>query len=207
MRGFLGDTGDLTSPAGFFHAEFFSWVPLLLITVAIIGATGTLAGEEGAGTLEPLLALPVTRTRLLLEKCAGLTLALLLSALAMLPGFLVGLLFVDLDLRVGRMVLAALNMVPLAFLFLTLSLWAAAALPSRGAAAAVSIGAVVVTYFLNMLGATVTALETPRTTLAVLLVRCVPHPGAWLSGLGTARRDAWLRRPVPGACPLGLRTA
>jgi len=162
MKGFLGETGDLTSPAGFFHAELFSWVPLLLITVAIIGATGTLAGEEGAGTLEPLLALPVTRTRLLLEKCAGLTLALLLSALAMLPGFLVGLLFVDLDLGVGRMVLAALNMVPLAFLFLTLSLWAAAALPSRGAAAAVSIGAVVVTYFLNMLGATITVLEIPR---------------------------------------------
>jgi beta-exotoxin I transport system permease protein len=162
MKGFLGETGDLTSPAGFFQAEFFSWVPLLLITVAIIGATGTLAGEEGTGTLEALLALPVTRVRLLLAKCAGLVLALVITAVVMVPGFMLGLLFVDIDLGVGRMLLAALNMVPLALLFLTLSLWAAAALPSRGAAAAVSIGAVVVTYFLNMLGASIATLETPR---------------------------------------------
>ena len=162
MKGFLGETGDLTSPAGFFQAEFFSWVPLLLITIAIIGATGTLAGEEGAGTLESLLALPITRVRLLLAKCAGLVVALLITAVVMVPGFMLGLLFVDIDLSVRRMLLAALNMVPLALLFLTLSLWAAAALPSRGAAAAVSIGSVVVTYFLNMLGASITALETPR---------------------------------------------
>jgi ABC-type transport system involved in multi-copper enzyme maturation permease subunit len=60
------------------------------------------------------------------------------------------------------MLLAVLNMLPVTLLFLTLSLWASAALPSRGAAAAVSIAAVVVTYFLNMLGASVEMLETPR---------------------------------------------
>jgi ABC-2 type transport system permease protein len=162
MKGMLGQVGEYASPAGFLQTEFFSWIPLLLVTVAIIGATGTLAGEESAGTLESLLALPITRVRLLLEKALGLTIAIVLCALVALPGFLLALLFVGIDLSMVRVLLAVLNMLPLVLLFLTLTLWAAAALPSRGAAAAVSIGAVVVTYFLNLMGAAVPLLETPR---------------------------------------------
>jgi ABC-2 type transport system permease protein len=161
LRGFLGEA-EWASPAGFFQAEFFSWTPLLLITLAIIGATGTLAGEEANGTLDLLLAQPVTRTRVVLEKTIGLTLAVLVAALAAMPGFLLGLLFVDVQVSVVRLLAAVLAQVPLTLIFLTLSLWASAALPTRGAAAAVAIAAVVVTYFLNMLGASVDLLETPR---------------------------------------------
>lgn len=161
LRGFMGEA-EWTSPAGFFQAEFFSWTPLLLITLAIIGATGTLAGEEANGTLDLLLAQPITRTRLVLEKTAGLVIGVVLAALAGMPGFLLGLLLVDVEISAARLLAATLYQVPLTLIFLTLSLWASAALPTRGAAAAVAIAAVVVTYFLNMLGASVDLLETPR---------------------------------------------
>ncbi len=162
LRGFVGQA-EFASPAGFFHAEFFSWTPLLLITLAIIGATGTLAGEEANGTLDLLLAQPITRTRLVLEKTAGLVIGVVLAALAGMPGFLLGLLMVDVQISAARLLAASLYQVPLTLIFLTLALWASAALPTRGAAAAVAIAAVVVTYFLNMLGASVDLLETPRT--------------------------------------------
>ncbi len=162
FRGLLGEAAGWSTPAGFLSAEFFSWVPLLLITLAIIAGSGAIAGEESAGTLDLLLAQPIPRPRLLLEKAAALTLALLLAALASIPGFLLGRAFVDIDLTSGRLVLAVLNMVPPALMFLTLSLWMSAALPGRGAAAAVATGAVVVAYFLNTVGAAVDLLETPR---------------------------------------------
>ncbi len=162
LRGFTGGETGLAAPAGFFQAEFFSWTPLLLITLAIIGATGTLAGEEANGTLDLLLAQPITRTRVVLEKTIGLTLAVLVAALVAMPGFLLGLALVDVEIGAGRLLAAVLAQVPLTLIFLTLSLWASAALPTRGAAAAVAIAAVVVTYFLNMLGASVDLLETPR---------------------------------------------
>ncbi len=162
LRGFLGEAEGFTSPAGFFQAEFFSWTPLLLITLAIIGATGTLAGEEASGTLDLLLAQPITRTRVVLEKTAGLVIAVALAALAAMPGFLLGLALVDVEISMARLLAAVLYQVPLTLIFLSLALWASAALPTRGAAAAVAIAAVVVTYFLNMLGASVDLLETPR---------------------------------------------
>jgi ABC-2 type transport system permease protein len=162
FESFFGEAGSFASPAGFLSAEFFSWMPLLLITVAIIGGTGATAGEEGAGTLDLLLAQPVSRRRVLLEKAAGLALALTFAALWALPGFVIAVAFVDFDLSFGRFFAATINMLPLTFLFLALAFWAGAALPSRSAAAVVCIGAVVVTYFLNTIGAAVDVLEIPR---------------------------------------------
>ncbi len=161
-EGFLGEAGTFASPEGFLSAEFFSWIPLLLITVAIIGGTGTLAGEEAAGTLDLLLAQPITRRRLVLEKAAGLSLALLMAALLSLPGFVLGKLLVDFDIGYLRILEAVLNMMPVTLLYLALALWGSAALPGRGAAAVVCIGAVVAAYFLNTVGAVVEVLEVPR---------------------------------------------
>jgi ABC-2 type transport system permease protein len=188
FEGFLGEAGTLASPEGFFAAEFFSWIPLLLITLAIIGGTGTLAGEEDAGTLDLLLAQPVTRTRMLLEKAAGLSIAVALAALAAMPGFLLGAIFVDIEISMGRLLAATLTMVPLALLFLSLSLWGGATLANRGAAAALAIGVVVVGYFLYTLGASVDLLETPRrltpfywTDGSYVLI----HGFSWLRAGGT----------------------
>lgn len=161
-EGFLGEAGTYSSPEGFLAAEFFSWIPLLLITVAIIGGTGTLAGEEAAGTLDLLLAQPVTRRRLVLEKAAGLSLALLVATLLSFPGFLLGMLLVDFDISIVRIVAALLNMLPVTLLYMALAMWGSAALPGRGAAAVVCIGAVVAAYFLNTIGAVVDVLEVPR---------------------------------------------
>lgn len=161
-EGFLGEAGSITSPEGFLSAEFFSWIPLLLITVAIIGGTGAFAGEEGAGTLDFLLAQPISRRRLVVEKAAALSLAVAIAALASFPGFLLGRVFVEFDLGLLRVFEAVVNMLPVTLLFLALALWGSAAFPGRGAAAMLSIGVVVVMYFLNTIGAAVDLLDTPR---------------------------------------------
>jgi ABC-2 type transport system permease protein len=162
FKAFLGEAADMSSPEGFLSAEFFSWVPLLLITLAIIGGTAAFAGEEGAGTLDLLLAQPLKRWRVVAEKTAALAVAVVACALAGVAGFLIGRIWVDIDIGTGRFVLATLNMLPLAFLFLTFSLLASAALPTRGAAATLVTGVVIVTYFLHVLGEVVPILKTVR---------------------------------------------
>ena len=46
-------------------------VPLLLMIAAIGAGAGAIAGEEERGTLELLLANPLSRRRLVLEKTAA----------------------------------------------------------------------------------------------------------------------------------------
>lgn len=66
--------GDLSTPTGYLNTELMSLMaPLLVLLYAITAGANGIAGEEDRHTLDLLLAQPVSRTRLVLEKVAALT--------------------------------------------------------------------------------------------------------------------------------------
>ena len=66
MVGYQPDV-PLSSPPGYLRARlFFTIAPVLAIVYGIGGGARAIAGNE-AGTLEPLLANPITRGRVLVE--------------------------------------------------------------------------------------------------------------------------------------------
>ena len=159
---FAGGAGSITEPAGFLATEYFSFVPLVIIIFVVVAGTGATAGEESAGTLDLLLAQPVTRRRVVLEKAAGLTAAVSVALVAGAPGVWLGQLMVDFDLAPWRSLLAMVLTIPLALLFLAIAMFAGATLPNRAAAVVLSTTAVVAGYVLQTLGLLVTQLEEAR---------------------------------------------
>lgn len=183
----VGEAGSITSPEGFLSAEYFSWVPILFITVAVIAATGATAGEEAAGTLDLLLAQPISRRRLLMEKAAGLAIAASLGVLVSMLGFVAAKFFVEFDLGLWRLFEATIYMTPVILLFAALALWAGVTFTTRGVASMVVIGVVVAAYFLQLLGGAVPAMEDVRklspfywSDASVVLV----HGFNWLRAFG-----------------------
>jgi ABC-2 type transport system permease protein len=82
LRSLLGLAQDapITAPPGYLHARLFSTlIPLLLVVYAIGLGARAIAGTEEDGTLELLLAHPVTRTRVTVERYLANT--VLLAAL------------------------------------------------------------------------------------------------------------------------------
>ena len=124
MEKFAGAAGAYTSPAGYMATEFFSAVPVILIIFAIVTGTAATAGEESAGTMEILLAQPITRRSIVLQKAAGIGIALAVALLAGLPGMLLGQLFVDFDLSPVRMLAALAFILPLLWLFAAMAMFA-----------------------------------------------------------------------------------
>ncbi|HEY5476423.1 MAG TPA: ABC transporter permease subunit [Tepidiformaceae bacterium] len=162
FKALIGEATSIASPPGFITAEYFSWIPLLVIVVAIIAGTAAIAGEEAAGTLEFLLAQPVSRKRLLLQKAGALSLLITLVILVPYPLMVAMMLLTDFDLGWTSLLATTVNIIPISLLFLCLALWCSAALPTRSAAALTSGGVVVVTFFLNTIGALVGVLDQPR---------------------------------------------
>ena len=75
LKGFVAFGGeiDYVSAAGYLGSELFSlMVPLLLLVAAIGAGARAIAGEEERGTLDLLLAHPMSRRRVALEKLAAL---------------------------------------------------------------------------------------------------------------------------------------
>ncbi|MEO6714667.1 MAG: ABC transporter permease subunit [Mycobacteriales bacterium] len=62
----------VTSPAGYLHGRLFALLaPLVMLVFAISAGSDAIGGAEEAGILEPLLAHPVTRTRVYVERYAA----------------------------------------------------------------------------------------------------------------------------------------
>ena len=161
MRALIGNVDYGTGP-GFISAEFFSWIPIVVVVFAITSGTGALGSEEANGTLDLLLAQPVSRTRLAVEKLAGLLLSTPLIAGITYLGWLASIPFVETGVSLGDLALATLNLVPLIVLLQSLACLASVTLASRGAATGAITAFAVASYFVNYIASLVDAIEPAR---------------------------------------------
>ncbi len=132
----FGDPLAFTTPAGYVtFRDFGIFLPLLLCIWTLLAGARLLRGEEERGSLEVLLSIPRSRLRVLLEKIAALITALVLIAILITTGGVVGEASAHTTVDLTGMLLAVLNMILLALLFSLLALFLSQVLSSRAAAA------------------------------------------------------------------------
>ena len=88
--GFIG-AGDASTLEGYLSMEFFSYVHVVLAVFAILAGGAAIIGEESAGTMDLLLAQPVSRLRVAVAKLAALAVSIVLIVGLMALGLLVAL--------------------------------------------------------------------------------------------------------------------
>lgn len=151
---------DLASPAGFLDGNLTAvLLPVLLGAIAIVHMQTLTAGDEDAGRLELLLALPVSRTSVYLARFASV--ALVLVAIATLVGLTIGLgaQAFDMQLRTEGVVAVTASLLLLALLHAGL-VTALAGLGMRGTLVlAVAFGVLALGYLAHSLLPMVEALE------------------------------------------------
>ncbi len=161
-KAFLGSDLDFATGAGYLSGRYFGWTEILAIVFAIIAGTGAIAGEESAGTIDLLLAQPVSRRWVVLQKLAATVIGAVAIVAGGYAGFLASVPTVDMEVGLGDLAVACANMLPIVLFFYALSLWAGAVAPNRGMAAGVVIGFTTATYFLFTLANGVESLEAIR---------------------------------------------
>ncbi|HEV3497016.1 MAG TPA: ABC transporter permease subunit [Actinomycetes bacterium] len=142
----------LSSPAGYLQARLYSTLaPLLAVVFGIGAGAGAIGGSEEAGTLELLLANPVTRGRVLLERylatfglLAGLVAVLAVALLILGPPF--GALE---GIPTGNVVGACVAVFALGLLHGSLAFAIGAAAGRRGVAVAVATAVAVAGYLVE----------------------------------------------------------
>lgn len=151
---------DLISPAGYLNSQLFgSIVPLLLLFYAVGAGAGAIAGEEEAGTLDLLLANPVSRTRVLLEKALALLLGLAIIGAVLWGAMMATAVLVDMQIGAGRMAEVIISAVLFAFLMGALALAVGAITGSRGLGIGIAAAVGIAAYLVQSLAALVKLLE------------------------------------------------
>lgn len=160
---FAAEGVDIATPAGYLNIELFTFiVPLLVFAIGLTSAGAATAGEEERGTLELLLANPVRRWRIVLEKFV----AMVITTAALVTGIWIALAVTasvfDIDLALDRVAaaLASAGLLGLAIgaLAMTLGALTGSRTVSIGLALAVAVGG----FFLNALGPLVEGLKEWR---------------------------------------------
>jgi len=159
----LGGVVDYSTGVGYLGIEVFSLVlPALLTAAAVMAGARAIAAEEEQQTLDLLLANPISRTRLLLEKAASLLAFIALLVLLTFAVLAISCSIAAMNVTVAHLAAAAAAAGLLALLYGSIALAVGAATGRRGPALAVAGGLAVAAYLANALGSLVSALSPLR---------------------------------------------
>ncbi len=151
---------QMVTGAGFLNVEIFSiLMPALFIAYGIGRGARLVAGEEQDGTLEVVVVSPVSRTRILLDKAAGLAVGIVGLGVVLFAAVMLGSFVVDMGVPVGHAAVGALAMVLIGVQHGVLALAVGAATGRRGLAIAVAATVAVAGYVLHVMGALVDEVE------------------------------------------------
>lgn len=152
---------SLGTGPGFLHMELFSFVlPLLLIIFAVGFGARAVAGEEEEGTLDLMLAGPLSRWHWLAQQFAAMTaLTFLIGLVNYLAILLAGAAF-GMGLDPGNLAGATFGAVLVALVFGALALAVGAITGKRGVAVAVAAATALAAYLVFALADIVTWLGT-----------------------------------------------
>ncbi len=154
---------DYTSGPGYLRAEVFSLTgPLLLSIFAIIWGSDLTAGEEQRRTIDILMANPVSRRRVVLEKWAAFLVGTAIAAAGLWLTLLVVGPLVQLDVAVTALSAAVLASWLVAVVFGTIALLVGTATGRRGLARGLGALVAVAAYLVSSLSELVSALRPIR---------------------------------------------
>ena len=148
-------SGSLFTLAGAMTLGVQHPLAIAMVGIFAVGASATaIAGERASGTLEVLLARPISRLTLYLSVLVAILACALLVLVGILGGMVGGSILqgVSDEIDLGRMPLVLLNGFGLWAAFTTFSLAASVSFDRPGPAIGLSLAYLLVNYFLEILG-------------------------------------------------------
>lgn len=155
-----GDQASFKTIDGYIRQQIFTLrLPLLTIILSISLLVGLTAGDESRGLLETQLSLPVSRTRLLLQKLAAAIIVISGAACGSLLGIAVALLLLKEHGNFSHIFQYVLNCLVIALLYGLVGFTMACATGRRAIALGMSSGFAFLSYLLDSMAPSVTFLQ------------------------------------------------
>ena len=151
---------DLGTPAGYLQGQLFSTLlPLIFLSFAIGRGARAIAGEEERGTMDLLLATPIHRSRVVVEKALAVLGGLLLLAVVTWLTLLAVNPLVDVDLSAGRLAAATTGSMLLGVLYGGIALCLSGATGRRGLSLGIAAGLAAAGFLYTSIAPFVSALS------------------------------------------------
>lgn len=141
----------LTSGEGFVASVYFSYLLIILAVFAIMAGMSITANEEDEGIMDIMLALPISRAQIMLEKFAAYTLITIGIVSVSYIGLALGPTASELTFNMSALFAGTFSVIPSVLLIIAFTAMVATLVRTRAAAMAIAATFVVSSYFMNFL--------------------------------------------------------
>ncbi len=156
----LFDFGAMNTPIGWLDVEYFSFVPLIIGLFATGVGASLLARDEEGGTLDLILAHPVSRTGLFWGRFLASTLVIIILLLISWASLLLSMTWSEnFTIPAFDLLLPFVSLFSILMLFMTLALLFSMLLPARSMASMIAGMLVAASFFITLLSGVVEELE------------------------------------------------
>ena len=160
LSSILGDLNIASTPTGWLDLELFSLLmPMIVAILGIVYGVASIGKEETSGTLELLLASPISRGRILAEKSLALATQLLIVAMGAWAGAAIGSILFSFHVSLVNVFMASLVGWLLGLAFGCFGLVTQSFSGRRGWAIGISSGFLVLSYLAHILSGLVNYLH------------------------------------------------
>jgi ABC-2 type transport system permease protein len=162
LQSFVG-TQSLTSPEGYLESQFFIFMlPLLFLIFGVSRGSDSIAGEERRGTIDLLMANPIARGRVVLEKFLALVGAIGILTVAFFVVLVAGVWVFGMEVGFRNLLVPSVGTALIGILFGSVAMSVGASTGKKGVAIGTVATLATATYFLNSLAPFIDALEPFR---------------------------------------------
>ncbi|MEN8171939.1 MAG: ABC transporter permease subunit [Chloroflexota bacterium] len=156
----LFDMASMNTPIGWLDVEYFSFLPLMIGLVATGAGASLLARDEEGGTLDLILAHPVSRTALFWGRFLASTLVIIILLLISWAALLLSMTWSEnFTIPADELLLPFTSLFGILMVFMTLAMLFSMLLPARRMASMLAGMLVAVSFFVTLLSGVVDELE------------------------------------------------
>lgn len=152
IRSFIGSAAEFATPEGFFTADPYSAISLVIMfAFSINRGMGAIAAEENAHTLDQLLGNPITRNHVYLQKSLALIADCIPPTAALAVGILAGSLIMDYSVSLSGLFQMSVSLLLVSYATGFLALSIGAATGSKSLSMGIPAAVAVVGYLVHIL--------------------------------------------------------
>ncbi len=138
LKAFIGNSENYTTVSGYADLQVFFQFSYIVLIAGVILFTGELAGEENDGTLQTLLAQPISRGKIYIHKLIGSMVVLFGICFSLAFGILITLPLIHGSMSISRLILSVLDEFLIVLLFSSIGYTLGAATGKRAISGAIT---------------------------------------------------------------------
>jgi ABC-2 type transport system permease protein len=152
------DLSVIGTPDGLIALGFFAKFALIFAAYPVVMGLRVITNEETDGTLDILLSLPVSRSRVIFEKFLAYSVNIVGMVLIVIGGMYAGLLIAPpMELNTGRLIVICLNLIPVMIFVLAMTIFTGAMIRRKQSVVVVMTAFVIASYMIQTVGVLVSA--------------------------------------------------